>query len=111
MLKLVKNISVSLNHKGKEIIDKKNVVSTIFEDEGWYDIPKEVLINYLEETSLNFNIRSFTRFKKFEEKLLRHPKTSNHNSIKSLFIKNGIHNPDWQICLDAQMIWDQASMT
>ena len=101
LFNIVKQINVTLNHEGKEIIDKIKVISTIFEDEGWYDISKEDILDYLNELSLNFSIYSFERFKKCDEKLKLHPKTSNHHEIKKILKSNNIHKPDWQICLDA----------
>ena len=38
--KMVKNIPVTKNRQNQEIIDKNNVISSIFEDEGWYDIKR-----------------------------------------------------------------------
>ncbi|MCL2157705.1 MAG: hypothetical protein FWH54_06760 [Methanobrevibacter sp.] len=100
-LNIVKDIPIRLNYDGKEIIDKFKVIYDIFEDEMWYDVSQHDLVIYLDKLSLNFRIRSFLKFRKCEEKLMLHPKTSNHDDTKKLFINNKIHYPDWQICLDA----------
>jgi len=99
--KISSKISVGKNQAGKDIIDKNRIVSSIWEDKRWYEVGKNNLIEYLAELIINLSIHSFRGFKKCENILNLHPSSSSHFSVKNIFLKQGIHFPDWQICLDA----------
>jgi predicted nucleic acid-binding protein len=104
ILEIASEINVKKNLKKRDIIDKERVIKSIWEENGWYDMGKHDLATYLHNLSLNLNIISFASFSNCNNNLKLHPKASKNKDMKTILINEGIHFPDWQICLDANNI-------
>ncbi|MDR0911807.1 MAG: hypothetical protein LBM96_04300 [Methanobrevibacter sp.] len=101
LIQLSHKLQIKIENSKNKSIDRERIVMSLWNDKGGYDISKNQLLTYIEDLIFNFKKFSFTRLEKCINQFILHPKTDNYDNLKQIFIKNDIHFPDWQICLDA----------